>query len=1288
MTLYLLLSASAQSSSQETSKQQKDRAEVQRILQESYGLFKPNDPTAMKAAFEKANEANELSVRIGYKEGEAYSLAQMGNLQAQLDNRTKAIEFLSKAIQLLEAIGAKRDEAKNLIQLGYELSLDSQWEKAQSALQEAVRLHREIGDKIGEASATNTLGLLFQKKGDKAQALVYFQQGLSLSRSIGDKNGEGYALLEIGDVLRDQGEKAKALENYESALNSFRVLRDDNGQVFSLLSIGRLHEANSNDEAAIAHYEQALPMIHRTFGTKTELNILKKISDLWLKLGNMARAKEYDDRFWALQKNPGSQTSSQSSSAKAVDKDTGNGPASNTPREVAGATTSVGSPKSNREKLETARKLLAEGIALYKEGDEQSFKTALEKAAEARRLFQEAGDRSGEAFVLHGVGYIYIVLGETTKALDYFRQALTLRRDAGDKRGEAITETNIAVIYGMLGDISKELYYHQQSLNLYRSVGEKNGEAAALNSIGIVLEGRGEAESGLDHYKQALTLYKELRDKTGEASALALLGGAFKSLGDKTKALEYFENSLSLLRSRSSNQSTSRPLGENLFSTNYAELTEAQKALEYFKLSFVLGSVVEDKQSEAGVLNSIGRLYHEVGEYGKSLQYYQQALALYRKLGDKNGIAITLDAIGSAYGAWGEANRAVDYGNQALSMFRESGDKSGEAMELNNLALSYIASGQKQKAFEYYQQSLLLNSRLQQKRNVAITLSNLMWLLSDSNQVSEAIFYGKQSVNTLQELRSNIRNTDRNLQRSYLSSIEGTYRFLADLLITQGRLPEAQEVLNLLKEQEFFEFVRRDSSEGSSLNGKATLTPEEAALAKRYREIADRLTALAAERAELVNRVNRSPEEEKRLALLDKDITDSNKIFQQFLVQLGAEFARPKQAARLEQIEESEGLMDTLRRLGPGTVALYTLVGNEKYRVILVTADVRKAYEYPIKSADLNRKVLAFRDVLQTPSRDPRPLAREMYNILIGPELARDLHQAKAQTLMWSLDGVLRYLPMAALHDGKQYFVESYRNVVFTPASHSRLNNPVTEKWRGLGLGVSKPQEGFVGLAGVPEELRGIIRDEASKTSSGGVLPGRVILDAAFTETAMETALRQSYPVVHIASHFRFQPGNETQSFLLLGDGKHFTLAEIKNMGQLFSGVDLLTLSACNTAVGDRLGDGKEVESFGVIAQKKGAGAVMASLWPVMDESTQLFMREFYHLHSVKPNITKGGTLREAQLALLRGQIRAGPVKIAAKNLDRGTGSVAGQPRFETDPKAPFAHPYFWAPFILIGNWK
>lgn len=1281
VALYLSFCVIGHTSAQDTDKQQKARSEVQRILQESYESFKPNDPAAIKAAFDKASEANDLSVRIGYREGEAYSLAQMGNLQGQLDNRTKAIEFLSKAVQLLEMIGAKRDKAKNLIQLGYELSLDSQWEKSQKALQEAVGVYHEIGDKIGEASATNTLGLLYQTKGDKPQALSYFQQGLTLSRSVGDKNGEGYALLEIGDVFRDQGEKDKALATYESALNSFRVLHDEKGQVFSLLSLGRLNEASNNNEGAVQYYEQALPMIHEALGSKTELSLLKKISDLWLRVGNLARAKEFDERFWALQRGSEAQPPSTPRSAQNSNAQT----EMTKPREtvLTPAAKSGGTP---REKLEAARKLLLEGIALFKQGTEESLRLALEKSAQARVLFHEAGDRSGEAFVLHGVGYLYRVIGEPAKAQDYFQEALILRRQGGDKRGEAITDINLGVLSENLGNRAKELAYYQEALQLYLSVDEKDGAAGALSSIGSVFEARGETDKALDYYQHALALYREVHDRSGEADTLAFIGGVFNSLGEKTKALQYFQDSLSLLRASATKDADKAAVDGP--SSNYADLNEQQRALEYFHLDIALAPVIEDKQGEAGLLNSIGRIHQQLGEQGKSLEYYQQALAVYRKVGDKSGIAYTLENIGSAYGSWGDRAKAVEYGDQALSIFRETQDKGGEAMELNNVAIQYAASGDRKKAFEYYQQSLLINRRLESKRNEAVTLSNLMWLARESNNSSDAIFYGKQAINLYQELRFNIRNIDRKLQLTYVKSIEDNYRLLADLLITQGRLPEAQQVLDLLKEQEYFEFVRRDATDSSSLNGRATLTPEEAILEKRYREISDRLTALAAERAELFNKVNRTSEEEKRLAQLDKDIGDSNRVFQQFLTQLAQELTRPKQVSRLEQIEESEGLMETLRRLGPGTVALYTLVSDEKYRVILVTADVRKSYEYTIKAEDLNRKVLALREVLQAPSRDPRPLAREMYNVLIGPDLARDLTQAKAQTLMWSLDGVLRYLPMAALYDGQRYFVESYRNVVFTPASHSRLNNPVTAKWRGLGLGVSKAQEGFVGLTGVPEELRGIIQDETARTPSTGIMPGKVILDGAFTEIAMEAELRKAYSVVHIASHFRFQPGDETQSFLLLGDGSHLTLADLKNLGQLFSGVDLLTLSACNTGVGDRLGDGKEVESFGVIAQKKGAGAVMASLWPVMDESTQLFMREFYSLHGAKPNTTKADAIREAQLAMLRGQIRGSAPKGLARNISRGAGDLAGQPRFETDPTAPFAHPYFWAPFILIGNWK
>jgi CHAT domain-containing protein len=359
-------------------------------------------------------------------------------------------------------------------------------------------------------------------------------------------------------------------------------------------------------------------------------------------------------------------------------------------------------------------------------------------------------------------------------------------------------------------------------------------------------------------------------------------------------------------------------------------------------------------------------------------------------------------------------------------------------------------------------------------------------------------------------------------------------------------------------------------------------------------------------------------------------------------------------------------------------VALYTVVGEEKYRVILITPDVQKAAEYPIKGVELNRKIAAFRDALQDYKTDPRPLAQELYKIIVGP-IAKDLQDAQAETLMWSLDGALRYIPVSALYDGRQYIVERYRNVVFTPASTARLKDQPSPTWRGLGFGVSKALLNFPALPAVPDELRGIFHDEAAQGTEG-VLAGRVLLDDSFNEEALRAGLRQRVPLIHIASHFNFIPGNETDSFLLLGDGQRLSLAQLKSAQNLFGGVELLTLSACDTANGGAGSDGKEVEGFAVLAQRQGAKAVIASLWPVADRSTRLLMQNFYQLRNAQAGLPKAEALRQAQIALLRGT-----ASDTAAGMQRG---LSGELVKSTTPGAPFAHPYFWAPFILIGNWR
>jgi len=406
-------------------------------------------------------------------------------------------------------------------------------------------------------------------------------------------------------------------------------------------------------------------------------------------------------------------------------------------------------------------------------------------------------------------------------------------------------------------------------------------------------------------------------------------------------------------------------------------------------------------------------------------------------------------------------------------------------------------------------------------------------------------------------------------------------------------------------------------------------------------------------------------------------------------------------------------LMETLAELGPGTVVLYTVVTDERYRVIVITPEAQVARDYPISAAALNCKVHAFREVLRatsgdTPAFDPRPLAQELYQILVAP-VAHDLEGANAQTLMWVLDGALRYLPVAALYDGERYLVERYRQVVMTPASESRLKDLPRPAWTVLGLGVSKAHGNFAALPAVPTELRGIIRTVEPATD--GVLPGIIQLDEAFTAQTLWAALQQQYPVVHIASHFQFRPGNEAESFLLLGDGSHLSLAQLKEQWNVFRGVDLLTLSACDTAMGSSGATGTEVEGFAVLAQRKGAKAVVASLWPVADASTQALMQTFYRQRESQPGMPKVEALRQAQLILLRGQGAPPPgLQVAAlsgalageisaappRGLDleplqqaKGfCGDVAMQPRFVPSPQAPYAHPYYWAPFILIGNWK
>lgn len=831
----------------------------------------------------------------------------------------------------------------------------------------------------------------------------------------------------------------------------------------------------------------------------------------------------------------------------------------------------------------------------------------------------------------------------------------------------------------------RALEKYREALRLFRAVDDRRGEITTLVTIGSVAAALGEQQNALANFNEALPLLRAVNDRAGEAAAFSSIAQIYFALGNKERALENFGSALRLFNAVEDKRTAAYTLA-NIGLTHVA-MTERRKGLDAFQEALALLRAVEDRRGQAFALNHIALIHSSLGDDAEARRYHKEVLVLVQQINDCAEIAPALSNLAWDSLETGDKQKAIDYLNQALALQKTcSHDRCGQATTLNNLGFVYYTIGDRQKSLAHLRQALALFIELEDREGEGDASSNLMYVLRGSGQTGAAIFFGKRAINAYQAGRASLPPQDLMAQRSFIKSKETTYRELADLLVTQSRLLEAQQVLGLLKEQEYLDYVRRSGDDVAVAQKKAALTPAESNAEKAQDELAGQLTMRGRERGTLLAKQGRTPEEEQRLAALDTELQASGQAFQTFLDRLGEELGNTKQAARVDDLRDSQALMDDLRELGAGSVALYTILGAEKYRVILVTPDVQKAAEYTIKAADLERKILAFREVLQNPRQDARPLAAELYKILVAP-IAQDLQGAQAETLMWSLDGALRYLPVAALYDGERYMVERYRNVVFTPASNSRLKDQPSAKWSGLGLGVSKAQMGFSALPGVPEELRGIISDSAMP--DGGVLDGKVILDDAFTEESFRAALRQRFPVVHIASHFAVQPGNETDSFLLLGDGSHLSLAKIKSAVNLFGGVELLTLSACDTATGGTAADGKEVESFAVLAQRQGAKAVMASLWPVADASTKQLMQSFYRIRNSQTGMLKAEALRRAQVSLLRGEATELVGGIERRGLLTSSAQRSGEASATSGiGKTTFAHPFFWAPFILIGNWR
>ena len=409
---------------------------------------------------------------------------------------------------------------------------------------------------------------------------------------------------------------------------------------------------------------------------------------------------------------------------------------------------------------------------------------------------------------------------------------------------------------------------------------------------------------------------------------------------------------------------------------------------------------------------------------------------------------------------------------------------------------------------------------------------------------------------------------------------------------------------------------------------------------------------------------------------------------QQFQAELRREFRAfvesPEVSAQLDQLRLTDQrleldnltqLRNDLAQLESPAVVYYPLILEDRLELLIVTADTPPLRRtVAVSQTDLNRAIADFRQALETPSSDPRPLAQQLYQWLIQP-LEADLAQAGVETILFAPDGALRCVPLAALHDGDRWLVERFVTSQITAASLTDWtpSRPAPE-WQILAA--AWDGGGPVQLGGETLNLVAIPGAVAEVGAIAALFPNTIVLQGAeFTPEAVQR-LARDHNVLHLATHTALAPGDPTNSFVAFGNGEVLTLQDFRNWS--LPRVDLVVLSGGETALGgSSLGDGTEVLGLGYTLQRAGAKAVLASLWNVSDLGTQVLMEAFYG--ELSQGLTVAASLQQAQVSLITeppAAVRQSPKALAVPSI---------QPARE-DTFPGYSHPYYWAPFILIGN--
>lgn len=887
------------------------------------------------------------------------------------------------------------------------------------------------------------------------------------------------------------------------------------------------------------------------------------------------------------------------------------------------------------DRREQARAFDKLGVVYHRKGETAA--RVAEAYNESLRLWREVGDRTGESDVLYDLGVLSSDNGDAAQALDYYRQALELQRAAGSLASQAHTLAGIGLVHRNRGDMALALDFFNQGLDLARRSGDRSAEAFLLYSLASFRLHRGELQPAIELFTSVLDLYREEGDLAQEAWLLMSLGSANVSLGDLDRALDCYQQAL-----------------------------EIQRA-------------ARGRVGELYALLFIGWVQQLRGETDAALESYSQALQIGRSVENPVGLGRALYFLGKLDLGIGRADVAAGLLQEALANFHgQEGRAFDEARTLIELGRAAHALGDDTQAEQHLRRSLELGRSLQNFMVETDAQGALARLDLDRGDLPAARTAIEEALRTVDSVRSKV--SSQRLRVLFLASRQAFYQLHLDILM---RLHERDPGGGFLP-------AALAASEQARARGLLDLLAEgrievrqgiAADLKQREEEIDGRISAL---QTEMLDVVSRGAWDAARAASFEEEMkraTEDREELEWEIRRRHPRYAAVRNLAPLT-LTQIQALLDDRSAL------LEYAVGDERSFLFVVTREGLSSYALPPK-ARLADEVRRLGDLLQKPGRRSLGLYRELagglYRELLSPAagvLAQKPH------LIVSPDGPLQLLSFEALLTGEAaggqgfqdlpYLIRE-KSVTYVPSASvlAELAMPREPREPRERRETAEAPKRFVGFAdpipmvaaaqtadtlraapgGLPPLPR-LLESRREVTGIAGLYPPgetQLFLDGAATEENVKNnVLLRSARRIHFATHGFLDEKRPELSGLVLSRGagsREDGLLQVYEIFNLELDADLVVLSACDTGLGAMV-SGEGLVGVTRALLYAGARSVVVSLWQVDDDSTPDLMISFYrHLDQ---DADKAESLRQAKLEMIR--------------------------------QGRFSHPFYWAPFILLGE--